>query len=66
MQDEYERIIQDVVLAEQDERERHKEAQKFEKELRMKLELQKNHAQQMEHNEHRRAMEQAEIEQYRK
>ena len=32
----------------------------------MKLELQRNHAQQMEHNEQRRAMEQAELEQYRR
>ena len=64
--DEYERIIQDLVLAEQDEKERLKEAEKFEKDLRMKLELQRNHAIQMEHNEHRRAMEQAEIEQYRR
>jgi len=64
--DEYDRIIQDVVLAEQDEKERAKEAAKFEKELRMKLELQRNHAQQMEHNEQRRAMEQAELEQYRR
>ena len=64
--DEYERIIQDVVLAEQDEKERVKEAAKFEKELRMKLELQRNHAAQMAHNEQRRAMEQAELEQYRR
>ena len=63
--EEYENIVQELVLAEQEEKDRMKEIREFEKQLRSKVELQRNHQIQMEYLADRRAAEQAEIEAYR-
>ena len=54
-----------MVLAEQEEKDRMKEIREFEKQLRSKVELQRNHQIQMEYLADKRAAEQAEIEAYR-
>merc|ERR1711990_410791 len=41
--EEYENIVQELVLAEQEEKDRMKEIREFEKQLRSKVELQRNH-----------------------
>ena len=53
-------------MAEQEEKARAKEIEKFEKKLREKIELQRNHQIQMEHLKDRKDAEQAEIEAYRR
>ena len=63
--EEYENIVQELVLAEQEEKDRMKEIREFEKQLRSKVELQRNHQIQMEYLADRRAAEQAELEAYR-
>ena len=63
--EEYDNVVQELVLAEREENERQRELEAFEKKLRTKLELQRNHAIQMQYLEDRRAAEAAELEAYR-